>query len=160
MKKVVGVADMVVLSGNEDEITTFALGSCLGITIYDPEASVGGMLHVMLPDSSIDAAKAQKNPQMFVDTGVPALFRAAYALGAKKERIVLKVAGGACMKGNADDDYFQIGKRNYLALKKILWKNGVMIQAEEVGGTQGRTMNLGLADGEVTIKKFNETTRL
>ena len=114
MKHIVGVADMKISASADDLLITYALGSCLGITIYDPISAVGGMLHVMLPLSTIDPAKASANPYMFVDTGVPRLFIDCYKAGARKERLVVKVAGGACANGHsADDDYFQIGKRNF-----------------------------------------------
>ena len=90
---VVGVADMVVSNDSSAEIVTYSLGSCLGLTIYDPVKKIGGLLHLMLPDSKIDAAKAVSAPYMFVDTGVPRLFHAAYNLGADRSRLVVKVAG-------------------------------------------------------------------
>jgi len=151
-KHTVGIADMIVLAARDDLIITYALGSCLGITVYDPVAGVGGMLHAMLPTCSTDPEKAQKNPFMFVDTGVPQLFLASYKLGAKKERLIVKVAGGACVNKSADEDHFQIGKRNALMLRKLLWKNGVMIKAEDIGGHVARTMSLALADGEIIIR--------
>ncbi len=89
---------------------------------------------------------------MFVDTGVPRLFLESYKLGAQKARLVVKVAGGASTQGHPDDDYFQIGKRNILMLRKLLWKNGVLIKAEDVGGTASRTMTLNLSDGSVVLK--------
>lgn len=151
---------MRVSADKDDTIITYALGSCLGITIYDPVAGVGGMLHAVLPRSTIDPAKAAENPYMFVDTGVPRLFLDCYKAGAKKERLIAKVAGGACINGNEDDDYFQIGKRNLLMLKKLLWKNGVMLKAEDVGGNPSRTMTLSLATGEVAVKLNGATVPL
>jgi chemotaxis protein CheD len=148
---VVGMADMTVTADPTETITTHALGSCLGITLYDPVARVGGLLHVMLPDSSIDPRKANERPMMFVDLGIPCLFRAAYALGAKKPRIVVKVAGGATTKADPKDDFFRIGERNFVALRKLLWKNNVLIEAYDVGGMHSRTMVLSMANGEVNV---------
>lgn len=116
------------------------------------------MLHVMLPDSSIDAAKAEANPAMFVDTGVPRLFREAYKLGAVKERMVVKVAGGAAVQGGSD--VFEIGKRNMIALKKILWKNNVMIRSHDVGGSVSRTVTLAVGTGEVKLRIDGADTSL
>ena len=96
MRLTVDIADMKVTNQPGDVLVTYALGSCLGIAIHDPLTSVGGLLHVMLPLSTIDPNKAKNNPYMFVDTGVPKLFLAAYQAGAKKERLIVKVAGGAC----------------------------------------------------------------
>ena len=157
MVHTVGVADMVVSKSRDDCIITHALGSCLGITVHDPVAQVGGLLHVMLPLSTIDPAKAAENPYMFVDTGVPRLFLECYKLGAQKSRVVLKVAGGASSKANPEDDYFEIGKRNFVMLRKLLWKNGVLIKAHDVGGSNSRTMQLDLNSGDVSLK-INGTT--
>ncbi len=160
-RQVVGVADMRIATQAGVELITHALGSCLGITIYDPVAQVGGMLHVMLPQSSIDPEKAAKNPEMFVDTGIPRLFKECYRFGAKKERIILKVAGGASINSTEEsEDYFQIGKRNFVMLRKLLWKNGVMIEAQDVGGTQSRTLSLEIGTGEVVISSQGKRTTL
>ena len=149
----VGMADLKVSADRTTRLVTYALGSCLGVSVFDPVAGVGGMLHVMLPMSEIDAAKARGNPALFVDTGVPALFRACYGLGAVKSRMIVKVAGGAAAAPPGASDQFQIGKRNVLTLRKLLWKNGVLVQAQDVGGHQvSRTMTLDLADGAVTLK--------
>lgn len=160
MRLVVGIADMKLSNNVGDQIITHALGSCLGITIWDPVAKVGGMLHVMLPQSSIDAEKAAENPYMFVDTGVPLLFMESYKLGANKQRVELRVAGGASTQGNEGEDYFQIGKRNVLMLRKLLWKNGVLIKAEDVGGTSSRTMTLDLTTGAVSLKVLGQEKTL
>jgi chemotaxis protein CheD len=152
LKHIVGVADLKVSAQPGDILITYALGSCLGITIHDPMANVGGLLHVMLPLSTIDSAKASENPYMFVDTGVPQLFLECYKLGAQKGRLVVKVAGGACSNENEEEDYFQIGKRNFTILRKLLWKNGVLLKTHDVGGQQSRTMSLDIGNGEVQLK--------
>ncbi|MFC1715144.1 chemotaxis protein CheD [Candidatus Poribacteria bacterium] len=133
-----------------DILITYSLGSCVGVTIYDPMACVGGMIHCMLPLSKIDPEKAKKSPAMFVDTGVPMLFEAAYRMGAAKSRIILKVAGASCILD--EKGTFKIGERNYAVLRKMLWKNNVLIAAEDVGGALPRTMDLEIATGRVTIK--------
>ncbi len=152
MKQVVNVADMKVSADPRDTLVTYALGSCLGITVYDPLARVGGMLHVMLPLSTINPDKASSSPYTFVDTGVPELFMAVYRHGAMKDRLIVKVAGGACSGGSEEDDHFQIGKRNVVIFRKLLWKNSVMLEAEDVGGSHSRTMSLDLGTGLVTLK--------
>jgi chemotaxis protein CheD len=157
----VGMADLKVSADRTARLVTYALGSCLGVSVYDPAAGVGGMLHVMLPLSEIDHEKARVNPALFVDTGVPALFRACYRLGAVKSRMVVKVAGGAAAAAPGASDQFQIGKRNLLTLRKLLWKNGVLVDALDVGGHGvSRTMSLDLADGAVTLKKSGTVTSL
>ena len=146
MRYIVGVADMKTAVGDGNLIVTHGLGSCLGIVVYDPLAKVGGMFHVMLPSSSVSPDKARTNPFMFVDTGAPLFFRDVYAAGAAKMRLVVKVAGGASVKGNGED-FFAIGKRNYVALRKILWQNGVIIAGEDVGGSIARTLYLETGTG-------------
>jgi|SRR3990172_676960 len=160
MKYIVGVADMKISAEKDDLIVTHALGSCLGITIYDPVACVGGMLHVMLPLSTIDPNKAAANPYMFVDTGVPRLFIECYKAGASKERLLVKAAGGACVNGNEEDDFFQIGKRNFTLLRKLLWKNGVLLKAHDIGGNRSRNMTLEIGSGEVTVTVNGSAERL
>ncbi|MBP7936008.1 MAG: chemotaxis protein CheD [Phycisphaerae bacterium] len=151
MMEVVDIADMVVSGNPQDVLVTHSLGSCIGVTIWDPEVHVGGMIHYMLPSSTIAPEKARANPAMFADTGIPAMFRAAYELGAVKKRIVAKVAGGSSLLD--DKGTFNIGKRNYIALRKIFWKNGILIEAEDVGGAHSRTLRLSVADGRVTVRK-------
>ncbi len=147
---VVDIADLAVSKDPDAVLITYSLGSCIGVTIWDPVAKVAGLLHYMLPDSTISREKAQKNPAMFCDTGVPKLFKAAYELGATKQRIIVKVAGGSQLLDEGGT--FNIGKRNYLALRKIFWKNGVMIKSENVGGSVSRTLKIRVADGAVTLK--------
>ncbi|MDO9110093.1 MAG: chemotaxis protein CheD [Desulfatirhabdiaceae bacterium] len=133
----------------DDMIVTHALGSCLGLMVYDPAAQVGGLLHAMLPLSKINLQKAAENPYMFVDTGVPELFRQLYDLGGQKNRMVIKAAG--CGQPLGDSEMFKIGERNYTILKKLLWKNNIMIEAEAVGGVASRTVYFDLSTGQVTI---------
>jgi chemotaxis protein CheD len=153
VERVVGVADLKVSNVVGERLITYALGSCLGIVVFDPVASVAGMLHVMLPTGTIDAAKMAEKPAMFVDSGVPLLFKECYKLGAKKERMQVKVAGGAHQGAREEDDRFQIGKRNMIALRKLLWKNNVLVHAHDTGGIQtSRTMWVDVATGEVTLK--------
>ena len=149
MKHIVGVAEMKISTQPGDVIVTHALGSCLGISIYDPEVCVGGIFHVMLPSGSTSPDKARENPFMFVDTGTPLFFRRAYEAGAVKKRLVVKVAGGAAFRG--DDDFFAIGKRNYIMLRKLLWKNGIMIAKQDIGGRTSRTMYLDISSGRTWL---------
>ena len=152
MNRIVDIADLQVAKPNGDPATliTYSLGSCIGVAIWDPVTHVGGMLHYMLPDSSISPEKAEKNPAMFADTGLPNLFKNAYKLGAEKKRLTVKVAGGSQLLD--DEGTFNIGKRNYLILRKIFWKNGVMIDGEHVGGSLSRTLKLDLCTGRVVVK--------
>ncbi len=151
--RVIGIADMAISAAGSERLVTYALGSCLGVCVHDPVAGVSGLLHVMLPSSDIDPQKAQRNPCMFVDTGVPELFKAAYRAGAQKERLIVKLVGGASTGDAEQPDTFQVGKRNVLTLKKLLWKNGVILRAEDVGGQRlSRTVFLQVGTGEVLVK--------
>lgn len=157
---IVGMADMKVTDQPDETLITYALGSCLGIIVHDPVARVAGLLHVMLPSSEIDASKAKTQPAMFVDTGVPLLFKECYRLGARKERMTVSVAGGSFAGKSDADDSFQIGKRNMITLRKLLWKNGVLISADETGGVQqSRTMSVQVGSGIVSLRT-NGTLRV
>jgi chemotaxis protein CheD len=111
---------------------------------------VGGLLHLMLPESSIDREKARRHPYMFADTGIPLLFHSAYRQGAEKARMTVCLAGGAQVMD--DQGLFNIGKRNYLAARKILWKAGVLISGEAVGGSQSRTVRLEVDGGAFWVR--------
>ena len=148
---IVGVVDCAFSSNAGETLVTYALGSCVAVSVHDPVGRVGGLLHFMLPESSIDPEKAVRQPYMFADTGVPLLFEKLSTLGAEKKRLQVKVAGGAQMiEGSAT---FNIGKRNALAVKKLLWKAGVMIQGEELGGTVSRSIMLEIGTGRVSLKE-------
>ncbi len=151
---VVGIAELAVSNNPNVILTTYSLGSCLGISVYDPVVHAGGLLHIMLPDSGIDAVKAADKPAMFVDSGVPALFRACYQLGAVKQRMIISVAGGAQIMD--ESGFFSIGRRNCDALAQLLQQNGLQVSAQQVGGMVNRTMYLRLATGEVRLKVSGE----
>ncbi len=159
VKTIVGVADMAISTTAGDVIVTHALGSCLGIAAYDSSSAVGGILHVMLPTATVNPDKAKANPYMFVDTGLPAFFHTLYGRGAVKQRLVVKVAGGANVN-NVKTDSFAIGKRNYIMFKKLLWKNGVLIEAADVGGSHARTMYLEIGSGRVWLSTAGATKDL
>lgn len=157
MKIIVGIADMKVSDVPDATLITYSLGSCIGVSIYDPAVRVGGLLHFMLPDSAIDPQKAAKNPWMFADSGIPLFFKEAYQLGAEKRRLDVKVVGGAQILD--DSNFFNIGKRNYMTLRKIFWMNNVLIRAEEVGGVVNRTLSLELSSGKVSVKTSGDGVR-
>ena len=131
-------------------LVTYSLGSCIGVVIYDSVARVGGVLHYMLPESSLDREKARKNPYMFADTGIPALFKAAYKLGAKKQRMKVIVVGGSQVLDQKG--FFNIGKRNDIAIRKMFHKNNVIIDYKDVGGTVNRTIKIAINTGDIWLK--------
>ncbi len=148
-KIVIGVGDLAVSNEPSTHLITYALGSCIGVTIYDPVAKVGGMLHFMLPSSKTNEEKAKNQPAMFANTGVPLLFKGTYDLGAKKERLVVCAAGGAEVL--ADDGHFKVGSRNRTILRKLFWKNDILVIGEDTGGSISRTLKLCMADGTVSV---------
>jgi len=150
MKLIVGVADMKVSNNPGESIITYSLGSCIGLVIYDPVVKVGGILHYMLPESSINKEKAAAMPYMFADTGIPRLFKTAYNLGAMKQRMKVYVAGGSEILDQSE--FFNIGKRNYMALKKMFFKNNMMINKQDVGGNTNRTVRLEIGTGDIYVK--------
>ena len=150
MDVVVDIADFAVTDDPRATLVTHSLGSCIGVTIWDPGARVGGMIHFMLPDSSLAPEKAKANPAMFANTGIPALFKTAYKLGAVKKRMIVKVAGGAQLLD--DNGTFNIGKRNYVMVRKLFWKNSILIDAEDIGGSISRTLRLSVGTGRVMLK--------
>jgi len=150
MNIIVGVSDMKVSNDPGSVLITYSLGSCIGITIYDPVVKVGGLLHFMLPESSLDLEKAKKNPYMFADSGIPQLFKSAYKLGAKKQRMKVIVVGGSQILDQKG--FFNIGKRNNMAARKMLHKNNVIISYNNVGGNSNRTVKLAINDGSLLLK--------
>lgn len=155
---VVGVADLAVAKEPGKSIVTYALGSCIGVTLFDPVAKVGGMLHFMLPEAKGSPEKAAANPAMFADSGVPLLFQKAYKLGAERSRLVVCAAGGAEIL--AEDGHFRIGARNRTMLRKLFWQNNVLLAADDTGGSQSRTMTLNLATGTISIRSQGKETVL
>ncbi len=158
MKLIVDISDARVSADPSDELTTYSLGSCIGVALYDPTARVGGMLHYQLPSAKQDMTKAQNFPLMFADTGMEWLLNKMKSLGANSKRLKVKIAGGAQMMNDAK--MFQIGKRNYAAIRQFLWKNGMFIDAEDVGGKFARNLMLNIADGTVKIRCQGETKKL
>lgn len=151
---VVGISDAKVSRDPEAILVTYALGSCVAVCMYDPVARVGGLLHIMLPESSLDRQKAQNNPYTFADTGIAALLRNMIHAGANQKQITVRLAGGAQVMDNRD--IFAIGKRNYTAVRKILWKEGLLVDGERVGGEVSRTVRLELATGRFWVRESGQ----
>ena len=153
---VVGIAEYVVSNDSTAILTTYSLGSCLGISVFDPAVRAGGLLHIMLADSAMDPAKGIAHPAMFVDTGVAALLRAIQPLNCDAKRMIFCVAGGSQIMDATG--FFSIGIKNLEALKKLFTQQGLRISAEHVGGMVNRTMSLNLATGEVRLKVSGQKT--
>jgi len=155
---VVDVADLKLCDDPDGVLVTYALGSCIAVCVHDPIRRVSGMIHYMLPLAKVSPDKAREKPAMFADTGVPMLFEMMFQRGCQKDDMVVKVAGGGTF--HDDQGFFNIGPRNHTVLRKLLWKNGILIKAEDVGGQKSRTVRLFVADGSVVVSSQGEEAPL
>jgi chemotaxis protein CheD len=148
---VVGVADVKVSSGDDNVIVTYALGSCLGITLYDARRRIGGMLHAMLPDSRQHQATSQGGRiAMFIDTGMSMLLDELRKLGASERNLECKVFGGSQVLGA--DKFFRIGDRNVQAFQALSAERGLRVSVWEIGGQINRTIKFYLESGQVSVR--------
>ncbi len=153
----IGIADIAV-SKDPDIITTLGLGSCIGIAMYDASTKVGGLVHVMLPDST--KIKQNSNPSKFADTGIQELLNRMVKAGANKARIQAKIAGGAKMfEVSGTTDVGNVGERNAQASKEKLKALGIRLVAEDTGANYGRTVELNCANGEYVIKAVGKPVK-
>lgn len=148
IERVIGMGDGFAGRGGDFALVTFALGSCVGLTLWDPLARVGGMLHSQLPVSSLDAQRASSEPFLFTDTAVTELLRRVYGLGGERSRITARIAG--CSDNG--ETTFRVGKRNLAVARRVLWKNDILLKAEEVGEPRPRTMVLDMSTGVTTVR--------
>lgn len=154
----VDIADYRVSADPDVMLVTYALGSCIGVMIHDPVRRAAGMIHYMLPLSETSPEKAKARPAMFADAGIPLLFHSMYALGCDKKNMIVKVAGGGTL--HDESGRFAIGQRNYTVLRKMFWKTGVIITAEDVGGSKSRTVRLAVATGRCTVTSSGQEVAL
>jgi chemotaxis protein CheD len=152
---IVGVADYKVSKDPKAILITCALGSCIALSLHDPVAGVGGLLHFMLPNSENEASRPGFNPAMFGDTGIPLLLRELQKLGANPRKLVANLAGGSQILDQVR--LFNIGKRNHVAAKNLLWKAGVPIRSEAVGGAVTRSFGLQIGSGQTWLKQINSS---
>jgi chemotaxis protein CheD len=148
---ILGVGDFGVSKTPGDVIKTLALGSCVAVVMLEPSTRSVGMVHVALPESSIDRAKALVKPGYFADTGFYALLEAMKLISCvqNEKKFLVKMTGGAQVLD--PHNTFNIGKRNELALKKVLWHHGMGVQAEDVGGHISRSIAVDVDTGRVII---------
>ncbi len=146
-----GVGDHGASASKGEVVKTMALGSCVGVITLCPKTRCVGMAHVALPESSISPDRAKDRPAYFVDTGIPALLKAMEKAGASgnPRGYIVKLAGGASIMDS--NNTFNIGKRNCLALRKVLWKYGMGAKSEDVGGNISRTVEVHVATGKVIL---------
>ena len=149
---VIGIGEHAI-AGADSTIVTHALGSCVAVCLWDPEARVGAMLHFLLPESRVNPDRARTQPGTFADTGIPLLIAEAMRHGLNKKRCRAHLFGAASVgvQGGLD-----IGKRNALAARRLLWQQGIFVHAEALGGTEPRTVNFSVADGQFQVTHGRE----
>lgn len=153
---VVGIADMKMVSG-DGKVITYALGSCIGICLYDSKLKLAALVHIMLP---LNMEAGRKNPLKYADTGIRETLKAMQAKGALKSRITAKCAGGAKMfdvagKGSLGN----IGQRNIESVHTILKMEGIRLMAEDVGGGVARTLTFDAATGMATVQSYGKPVK-
>lgn len=153
----IGIGDLKVCK-SPDVLVTYALGSCVGICLLDSSTGVGGLSHIMLPDSAA-GVNAAANPMRFADTAIPMLIREMERLGASRSRLRAKIAGGATMFALANDK-FNIGDRNVTEVKKMLAKERIPILAEDTGADYGRTVFFYPETGVMEIRAAARGTKM
>lgn len=154
----VGMADLNICKA-PDVIMTIGLGSCIGLTLYDPVTKIGGMVHYMLPDST--ATENNGNIAKFADTGIEELLKQVTRAGASRSRLVAKIAGGAKMFGVAQlSNIGSIGDRNAQAAKQMLSKLNIRLIAEDTGLNYGRTVELHCDNGDFYIKAIKKPVKI
>jgi chemotaxis protein CheD len=151
---VIGIGEFAVTTDADAEIVTHALGSCVAVCLWDSATHVAGMLHFLLPEAKLNPERAARQPATFADSGIPLLFQAAYRAGAVKSRLRVHLLGGAAITGGPGG--LDVGRRNGLVAKKLLWQNGVLVTGESLGGTDSRTVSLFGADGRVVVTRGRE----
>lgn len=152
---IVGIADFKIVKAPTN-ILTIGLGSCVGVSLYEKNLKMVGLIHIMLPDSK--KVSNTSNPFKFADTAIPLALKKMISMGANKSSIRAKVAGGAQMFKSLDSSMsYNIGERNILAVEGALKKEGICIVGKEVRGNKGRTMIVNSESGVITIKSLNKS---
>ena len=145
----IGIGEWAVSNDAADTLKTYALGSCVAVLIYDKRLMIAGMIHIALPDSTVDLQRARSLPGYFADTGLPVMIEEMKKRGAVRGNVWVKLAGGASVMDPGG--FFDIGKRNILAAKRILWGSSLGPVAEDTGGNMSRTVSIVISSGETTI---------
>lgn len=159
-RRVVGIGEFAIADRPDDVIITHALGSCVAVCVWDPTLKIGGLLHYLLPESRINPERAQTQPAVFADVGIPLLFKTLTERGVNPRRTQVKLAGGAEIALLQGSGALNVGRRNALAAKEILWRLGVLVKAESLGGNAARTVWLRIADGVLTVSSGGVKTEI
>jgi chemotaxis protein CheD len=147
----VGTGELSVCRGRDATIVARGIGSCVAVCVWDPVVTAGGLLHFLLPESRINPERAAGQPATFADLGIPLLFERLRAVGVDTTRATVKLVGGAEIAPTAAASAFNIGRRNALAARQMLWRTGAMVAVEELGGTAERTVAMNVVTGAITI---------
>ncbi|HLG54853.1 MAG TPA: chemotaxis protein CheD [Vicinamibacterales bacterium] len=146
----VEIGEVVVSKGAAEVLTTSApVGSCVAVSLWDPISGVAGLLHFLWPDSKLNPAQAESEPAIFADTGVLMLLQRASQMGATKGRCKVRLVGGAEIPDREQADRW--AKRNLLAARSVLWRSGILLDGEEVGGTKARRATLTVSNGQLSV---------
>ena len=152
---VVGIADMKIIS--DGKIITYALGSCIGICLYDPKLKLAALVHIMLP---LNMETGRKNPLKYADTGIRETLKAMQLKGAMKSRITAKAAGGAKMfEVSGKGSLGNIGQRKIESVHAILKLEGMRLLAEDVGGSVARTLTFDADTGQAIIQSYGKPVK-
>ena len=154
----VGIGEHKVSTNENDMLKTFALGSCVAVIVYDKVQMIAGLIHIALPDSSVNSQKVKELPGYFVDTGLPVFLQEMKNRNANRRNVWIKITGGSNIMDKKR--HFDIGKRNVLAIKKYLWKNQLGIIAEDTEGSISRTVSVSVGSGEVLVSSGNKVWNL
>jgi chemotaxis protein CheD len=146
----VGVGCLHVTRNTEEVLTSYALGSCIAVVIHDPVLLIGGLAHIQLPSAAGRHGRPPEDRWAFADLALPELLGRAMGMGAVKRRLRVVLAGGATVMD--PQNFFQIGRKNYLAAKRLLWQEGIIVAAEAVGGEGWRTVRLEVGTGRITVR--------
>lgn len=149
-KLIIGIADMK-MAQTSGVLTTYALGSCIGICLYDPKIKLGALIHIMLP---LNMETGRKNTMKYADTGIRATLKEMEARGASKARITAKIAGGAKMFEVGGGMLGNIGQRNIESVRMHLKREGIRLLKEDVGGNIARTLSFDVATGMGNVRCY------
>lgn len=147
----VGIGQLAISTDPKEILVAYGLGSCIGVSVYDPGAKVAGLLHVLLPESG-GKVPSEKEPGRFADSGIDVLIRQVAEAGGVPRRLVVKLAGGASVLGAANAEKFKIGERNAEAINERLKRHGLSVVASDLGGVKGRTLEVHPASGRTFVR--------
>jgi chemotaxis protein CheD len=148
----VGLGEMYLTRSDDRVLVARCLGSSAAVAIHDAETGVSGLLHWMLPESRIDPPRAERNPYLFVDTGLPRLIEVAVEQGARREGLLACLAGAAELPEGGEYD---VGNRNRTEAMKLLVREGLLVRHEETGGTVVRELSLEMGPGQFAVRGLN-----